>query len=247
VNLTIVGSAPAYTKRAGRTSSCYLVTRGDEAIVFDLGQGSFSELASYRAPETVAGVVISHLHADHLVDLVPLRHYLRYEAEAAGRVALHGPTELRHRFDAFQSEAGFLDALPGDPLSPGQFTLAGFTLEARHVTHIPDSFAFRVAGADDGPGLVYSGDCGREDDLLPLIRPGDTLLCEAAFGTDEQAGSMHLTARQAARAAAEGGAERLVLTHILDRHDDQLVLTAARESFAGEVMLGQPGAVVEVG
>src|SRR3712207_8500480 len=51
-----------------------------------------------------------------------------------------------------------------------------------------DSWAFRLsAAAGDGPGLVYSGDCARADDLLPLIHEGDTLLCEAAFGAGASA------------------------------------------------------------
>ena len=43
-------------------------------------------------------------------------------------------------------------------------------LQAHPVTHAENSHAFRVTdSADaDGPGLVYSGDCGRADDLLPL-------------------------------------------------------------------------------
>lgn len=248
MKLTIVGSAPAYTLRAGASSSCYLVELDDAAIVLDLGQGSFSELGRYRRPESIGGVLVSHLHADHLVDLVPLRHYLRYEAEVDGRVTLRGPRELRKRFDAFQGEAGFLKGLPGEPLEPGPFRLAGFDVQARHVTHIPDAFAFRVTPAGgSGPGLVYSGDCAREDDLLPLIHPGDTLLCEAAFGSGESGGGMHLTARQAARAAAEGGVSRLLLTHILDSHDGEAAAAAAAEVFDGEIAIARPGLALEVG
>jgi ribonuclease BN (tRNA processing enzyme) len=248
VKLTIVGSAPAYTLRAGASSSCYLVELGDHALVLDLGQGSFSQLAAHRRPEDIDGVLVSHLHADHLVDLVPLRHYLRYEAEADGRVTLRGPHELRKRFDAFQGETGFLKGLPGEPLEPGSFRLAGFDVETRHVTHIADSFAFRVMPPDGaGPGIVYSGDCARETDLLPLIRPGDTLLCEAAFGSGESGGGMHLTARQAARAAAEGGASRLLLTHILDSHDGDRAAAAAAEVFDGAIAIARPGLAVVVG
>jgi ribonuclease BN (tRNA processing enzyme) len=74
-----------------------------------------------------------------------------------------------------------------------------FEVEARRVTHKEESYAFRVVVAEGrgrgtarrrvarraaraGAGLVYSGDCGRAEDLLPLIRPGDTLLSEASFG-----------------------------------------------------------------
>lgn len=221
---------------------------GGDAVVLDLGQGSFSELGLHRRPESINGVLISHLHADHLVDLVPLRHFLIYEAGSDGAVELHGPRELRSRFDAFQGERDFLRVMPGDPLEPGSFELAAFVIEARHVTHIPDSFAFRISAATgDAPGLVYSGDCSEPADLVPLLRPGDTLLCEAAFGTAEPGAGIHLTAGQAAEAAATGEAARLVLTHILDRHDEQASRQAAARVFGGEVLVAAPGLTLTVG
>ena len=104
------------------------------------------------------------------------------------------------------------------------------------MTHIPDSFAFRVsAAAGDGPGLVYSGDCGNADDLLPLIRPGDTLLSEAAWGAGRPDVPIHLTATQAAGAAARGGAKNLILTHILDDRRESEARAAAERTFDGDV------------
>lgn len=241
MKLTVVGCAPAWTRRPGRASSCYLVELDGRAVVLDMGQGAFSELARYRYPADVGGVLISHLHADHLVDLVPLRHFLNFEAQARDSVRLHGPGELRRRFDAFQAEKGFLGALPGDALEPGTFELAGMHVEARHVTHIEDSYAFRLTPADGGgPGLIYSGDCAVADDLLPLLHEGDTLLCEAAFGAGPGGGGAHITAQEAARVAAAGRVSRLILTHILDRHDEQRTREAADE-FGNEVLLARPG------
>ncbi|HUG48977.1 MAG TPA: MBL fold metallo-hydrolase [Candidatus Limnocylindria bacterium] len=249
MKLTVVGCASAYTRRPGQASSCYLVEHEGRAVLLDMGQGSFAELARYRAAEELGGVLVSHLHADHLVDLIPLRHYLRYEASLDGRVRLHGPAELRLRFEQFQAEAGFMDPLPGDGLEPGVFELAGLRVEARHVTHIEDSYAFRLtpAGGPDRPGLVYSGDCARADDLLPLLHEGDTLLCEAAFGAGPGGGGGHLTAQEAARVAAQGGVARLVLTHILDRHDSEAAKRAAEDRLGREVLLAQPGLTLDVG
>lgn len=246
MRLTVVGCASAYTRRPGLASSCYLLEDSDHAVVLDMGQGSFSELARYRVAETVDGVLVSHLHADHLVDLIPFRHYLRYDANAEGRVALYGPGALRDRFDAFQAEQGFLSPLAGDGLEPGTFELGGLSVEARHVTHIEDSYAYRLSSTRDGVGLVYSGDCARADDLLPLLNEGDTLLCEAAFGAGPGGGGGHITAQEGARVAAEAGVRRLILTHILDRHDGEEARRAAEEIFGAEVLLAQPGLSLDV-
>jgi ribonuclease BN (tRNA processing enzyme) len=246
MKLTVVGCAPAWTlRRPGWTSSCYLIEEGGQAIVLDLGQGSLSELARYRAPESAAAILISHLHADHLVDLVPLRHYLRFGLDGKS-LKLHAPADLPARLDAFLDEKGFLAPLEASALSPGPLEVKGFEVEAGRVTHIPDSFAFRVAPPGGGAGIVYSGDCGKADDLLPLIRPGDTLLCEAAFGVDEDAsGGAHLTALEAARVAAEGQAARLVLTHILDEHADDRIKSAAADRFDGEIRVARPGLTLD--
>jgi ribonuclease BN (tRNA processing enzyme) len=243
LRLTVLGSSAAWSERPGRPSSAYLVEHPEGAIILDLGQGSLSSVFGRRDPSSLSAVVISHEHSDHHVDLIPLRHLLRYGYEEPRRIGLHVPDELRRRYDVFNGEDGFLDDLVGPELVAGTRDIGPFVLESRPVMHSEMSFAFRVTEAiqDGVPGLVYSGDCGRADDLLPLIRPGDTVLCEAFWSTREPVPSAnHLTAAEAARVAEQGGAGSLVLTHILDAHDPQAALAAAHEAFDGPVLLAEP-------
>jgi ribonuclease BN (tRNA processing enzyme) len=244
VKLTVVGPASAYSSKPGRASSCYLVEHEDAAILLDLGQGSFSELWRYRSPGTIAAVFISHMHADHNVDLVPLRHWVKFANQGVGP-ALFGPKDLRPRFGAFQYDADFFNDLGGNALDVGALRTRAFDVEAARVTHIPDSFAFRIS-AGDGPGLVYSGDCGVPDDLLALVRPSDILLCEAGFGTRRDAPGIHLTAAEAGSVAARGGAAKLLLTHVLDRADPDETLAAASAAFGGDTALAQPGMTLDI-
>ena len=112
------------------------------------------------------------------------------------------------------------------------------------VLHKDSSFAFRVAPAGDSsaPGLVYSGDCGRADDLLALIRPGDTLLVEASHGAGPIIeGPNHLNVAEVVRVATAGRVGRVVLTHFLDDVDPQAALELARSTFAGESLVAEPG------
>ena len=291
MRLTVVGCAAAWSRVPGRASSSYLVELGApadpavpaaasplgdlpapgrpsaSAILLDMGQGSFSALSGYRDPTTLDGVLISHAHPDHCIDLVPLRLFLRYGCEPARTVTLRGPAELRQRFDGLTNEPDFLCDLPGDPLAPGTFELAGFEVSVAPVLHKDSSFAFRVApagrsgpavqaaadlarsagglsgpGDSIAPGLVYSGDCGRADDLLALIRPGDTLLVEASHGAGPIIeGPNHLNAAEVVRVATAGRVGRLVMTHFLDDVDPQAALELARSTFAGETLLAEPG------
>jgi ribonuclease BN (tRNA processing enzyme) len=276
LRLTVIGPGPAYTRRRGRTSSCYLVRGGGSAVVLDMGHGSFAALGALLDPRTLDAIFISHLHPDHHIDLVPMRHYLKFGCSMAAKVPLHAPEGIRARYDALNDEPGFLDALPGPPLVAGRLPIGALTVEAKRVTHTDSSYAFRVALAgggsgprdgpggsgpgdgpggsgpghgpgDDGPGLVYSGDCGRGADLLALLRPGDTLLSEAAWGANPAIEEVeHLTAADAAAVAREGGAARLILTHILDDSRPIAALRIARGVYSGPVQLAAPGMEVVV-
>jgi ribonuclease BN (tRNA processing enzyme) len=218
--------------------------------VLDLGQGALSALFERREPSGVTAVAISHMHADHHVDLIPLRNLLRFGYDEPRSVPLLAPHELRDRYDAFLGEPDFLELLPGPDLGEGFHEVGPFLLQAHAVTHAERSHAFRVTIANDpeSPGLVYSGDCGVASDLIPLVQVGDTLLCEAFWSTRPPiAAAMHLTAGQAAEVARTAGAARLILTHILDAHDPAAALAAAREAYAGPVLLAESGLVIEIG
>lgn len=254
MKLTVVGCAPAYATKPEHASSCYLVEQGDTAVLFDLGQGSFAQLWRYMSPAKVSAVVISHMHADHNVDLVPLRHWTRYGHKGVGP-ALHGPTDLRPRYADFQmtySEPSplrdFFADLAGGPLQEGEFEIGSLRIEARHVTHIPDSFAFRVTAARwKGVGIVYSGDCGVPDDLVPLIQPGDVLLCEAGWGIKRDAPGVHLTAAEAGSVAQRTKAGRLILTHVHDRAATDALIAAAAKEYRGTTVIAEPGMRLDIG
>ena len=250
LRLTVLGSSAAWSESPGRPSSCYMLEIGDEAILLDLGQGSLGSVFPYRDPSTLRAVIVSHMHGDHHVDLIPLRNLLYYHYGEPRGIGLHLPAGLRERYDAFTGEDGFLDFMAGEDVAEGTSQIGPFTVQAHPVTHAENSHAFRVSDADhpDDPGIVYSGDCGRADDLLPLMREGDTLLCEAFWSTREPiASANHLDAAQAADVARRGGVSDLILTHILESYDPQAALVAARAIFPGHVQLAEPEMVVDIG
>jgi ribonuclease BN (tRNA processing enzyme) len=250
LRLTIVGSAPAWARGPGRPSSCYLVELDGAGLVLDLGQGSLGALWAHRDPATLDGIVISHLHPDHHVDLVALRHLLRYGMPRPTRLSLWAPGGLRERYDAFLGEPDFLAAaFDGGEVTGQTWETGPFRIASAPVLHAHNSHAYRVSPAADptAAGLVYSGDCARWKDLVPLLREGDTLLSEAFWGAGNgEAGAMHLTAVEAASAALEGGAKRLVLTHIGEEADPDAAVAVAQARFPGEVLRATPGLRLEV-
>jgi ribonuclease BN (tRNA processing enzyme) len=244
MHLTVLGAGPAYTDRPGATGAAYLLRTGESALLVDLGQGSFPALASRLPPESLDGIVISHLHPDHFIDLVALRHYLVYQLTPSGRVRVHGPDGLAQRIDALHAEAGFCAAaFDVVDLAPGSVTIGPFAVEAAPVTHTPesDSFGFRITTQGRDGGLVYSGDCGRADDLRPLIRKGDTLLSEVSFGAEPVAdGAQHLNGPSVGELAAGTGIRRVLLTHLQMGLDRDAAVTSTAERYSGPIELVDP-------
>ena len=250
-SLLVLGAGPAYTDRPGATGAAYLLREGDTALLLDLGQGSFARLAATLEPSTVDLIAVSHLHPDHFIDLVPLRHYLRWQFTPSRRVPVVAPRGLAARIDALHDEPGFTaQTLDVADLEPGSRDIGPLRLEARRVRHTADSFAFRVSAAADpaAPGLVYSGDCGAASDLEPLIREGDDLLVEVSFGLGPvPPGAEHLDAPAIIRLAAATRPGRILLTHLQMGHDPVATVDAVRAAFAGPVLFAEPGMALTVG
>jgi ribonuclease BN (tRNA processing enzyme) len=242
MRLTVIGAGPAYTDRSDASGACYLVSDGVTHILLDLGQGSFARVFAHVAPTELAAVVVSHLHPDHFVDLVPFRHYLRYEFDPPRRIRVLAPAGLAGRLDSLHDEPGFAGAaLDVEHLREGRLQVGSLSLEARLVAHTAESYALRISEAT-GPGLVYSGDCGRASDIAPLIRPGDTLLSEVSFGPGPvPAGVLHLDAPAVGALASASGAGRVLLTHLQMGHDPATTLAATRAGYAGPVAFVWPG------
>jgi ribonuclease BN (tRNA processing enzyme) len=216
-----------------------------------MGQGAFAGLAGRLEPADLAGVVISHLHPDHFVDLVALRHYLRYEFDPPRRLRVIAPAGLSGRLDGVTAEADFAAAsFDIRDRVEGHVKVGPFDIESRRVAHTADSFGTRVtlAGAPGGPALVYSGDCGRASDLVPLIRPGDVLLSEVAFGPGPvPVPDLHLDGTAVGRLAAETGPSRVLLTHLQMKRGPAATIAAVRAEYHGPVALVRDGDRVAIG
>lgn len=251
MELIVVGAGPAYTDRDGASGSAYLLRLGEEFLLLDLGQGSFPRLFRHLDPSALLGVVVSHLHPDHFIDLVPLRHYLRYEFDPPRRVTVYGPTGLADRLDRLHAVPGFTaEALDTVDLGAGRRTVGPLELESSLVLHTDESYAFRVAplAAPDAPALVYSGDCGRAEDLEPLLRRGDVLLTEVSFGPGPVVqGAHHLDGPAIGRLAVRCEVGRVLLTHIQMGFDPAATVRSVHEAgYDGPVEMVWPGSCATI-
>lgn len=248
MRLTVLGSSASFSG-AGRACSGHLIEAAGARVVLDLGNGAHANLCRATDPYSVDAVFITHLHPDHYLDLFSLMAMVRYAPDGArGRMALRGPDGLVERMACLLSShaAGDVDAAfafeplrANDPVRMGDLTVT-----PRPVAHAGESFAL-VAEAG-GRRLCYASDAILDDDVRAAAAGCHTLLAEATLPEEYAGAAPHMTATEAARLAAESGAERLVLTHLWPTVPRERILNAATAVFAGEVVLADELLVIEV-
>src|SRR3954466_9666093 len=90
MRLTVLGKSPSW-QDAGGACSGYLIEDGTSTVLLDCGNGVFSKLRRFRDYTAVDAVVISHLHADHFLDLVPFAYALTYAPRQQPAPVARGP------------------------------------------------------------------------------------------------------------------------------------------------------------
>ncbi len=93
MRITVLGKSPSW-QDAGGACSGYLVEDGGTRLLLDCGNGVFSKLRQRVDYTELDAVLISHLHADHFLDLVPYSYALDLRSAPAARP---GGRLSRHR------------------------------------------------------------------------------------------------------------------------------------------------------
>ena len=84
MKLTVLGGSAA-SPNAGMGCSGYLIETASARFVLDLGPGTLPELRRHADFRTLDAIVVSHMHLDHVLDLLALRHALAYNPVQAPR------------------------------------------------------------------------------------------------------------------------------------------------------------------
>lgn len=248
MRLTVVGCSGSIPG-PDSPASCYLVEAGGTRVLLDLGSGALGPLSRFADPIDLDAVLLSHLHADHCLDLCGLyvlRHWGPHRPAAP--LPVWGPEGTGERLAqgyGVGPDPGLSEQYTYATYPAGPFAVGDLTVGAVHVEHPVEAFALRLE--HEGRSLVYSGDTGESVGLVELASGADVLLCEAAWGTTEPTvDALHLSGRQAGEHARKAGVQRLVVTHVPPWYDAQRTADAAGEAFGGPVETARTGLVVEV-
>lgn len=249
VQLTPIGTSPAWYN-PGEASSGFLLEAAGSRVLIDCGSGVVSRyLELFGAERPIDAIVLSHVHADHCFDLVPLKYGIDFGQLGAWKTQLWLPPGARDRLTRLVSAWDedfdyFTETYEVHEFAPGtSFEVGAFACSALEVPHYIESFALRMD--HDGTSFGYSSDLGPCDTIAPFMRGVDLLLAEAAFsetGDLAMAGRGHITATEAGRIAADARAHSLLLTHVPEALGfDAARAAAAAEFAAGPVHVAQSG------
>ncbi|MCW2598942.1 MAG: beta-lactamase domain protein [Frankiales bacterium] len=243
MQLTVLGCAGTFP---GPDSPCsgYLVEHDGFRLVMDLGAGALGNLQRHCDVRDVDAVYISHLHADHCIDLVAYFYARRYHPSGIlPRLRVYGPPGMAARIAAAFEEPpvdGLEEIYDFRESGSGTMTIGPFTVTVGVVEHPIECHGLRLEAG--GKVLTYSGDSARCDTLVELARDADTFLCEASWPSiPVPPPGIHLTGREAGDHATRAGARRLLLTHLMPFHDPQAMLAEAKETYDGHLELVHPG------
>ncbi|MFN2252271.1 MAG: MBL fold metallo-hydrolase [Anaerolineae bacterium] len=251
MRLTVLGSGAVRPNPLG-ASSGYLLGVGQRRYLVDCGYGVLSRLLAIVAPASLDGVLISHFHPDHCIDLTGVAMALRYAPGPKRLEPLPVYAAPDTRRDLEQLGA-VLDA-PWDGVvafvdidSEDALLLEGdLTVRFAPTVHYQPCLAMRFEHG--GRTLTYTADTGPCPAVTDLASGSDLLIAESTLperdGDRREWG--HLTATEAGEMARRAGAAKLVLTHYFVEHDPERLRSLAAAAFGGPVDLAREGEVHDV-
>jgi ribonuclease BN (tRNA processing enzyme) len=263
LRITVLGKSPSW-QDAGGACSGYLIETDGTKVLLDCGNGVFGKLRERVDYTEIDAVMLSHLHADHFLDLVPYSYALIYApkqqpvpvhiwdgTDNPARPRLIAPPNAVETFrrvvgawgsdDLIESAFQIEEYAAGDEVSVGDVTA-----KFHPVPHFVETFAVRISSPGSGD-VVYSADTRPGEEVIEAARDADLLIIEATLPRPERTGVRgHLTPEEAGEHAKRAGAKRVVITHISDELGDEWAREEAQRGFGGVVELAREGATYDV-
>lgn len=244
--LYIAGSSSA-VPRPGRANSGYLLRAGGVALAIDFGTGAFSRLREKIDPAALDAIVVSHMHADHFFDIVPMRYALRYEMERGEPLPVYLPPGgigvINTIGNPLKESDDFYDGVfrMREYDAAGTLRIGDCSIRFAPTVHYIPAYAMRI----ETPSGVfaYSADTAPCDAVARLAAGADLFLCESSLGASgtENGQRGHVNASEAGEIAQSAGVKHLVLTHYSAKTNADALKAAAQKTFSGRVSVADDG------
>ncbi len=240
MRLTVLGCYGPYPK-AGGACSGYLLEHKNKRILIDCGNGVLSKyLIYFEDLNKLDAVFISHLHPDHMSDLMVLR-YAIYVQKLLCKIKIPLPIYLPATPAEEYTRILYKDSfIPNIIKEDVEIQMGGLKIKFIKTRHSVECYGISFESRDKK--FVYSADTGYFDGLINFAKESDLFLCEANFlHKDITETRLHLSGKQAGQIASKANVKKLILTHILPDNDVNEIFIEAEEVFTGELHIAREG------
>jgi len=247
MRLTILGSGtcvPSLTRNA----SGYYLSISDRHILIDCGSGTLLQLErAGKHYQVIDAVFVTHLHPDHVSDLIPFIHALMatpgFVREKGLLIA--GPKGIRRFVEScvfgllkkpktFDCEIVEME---------DKLTLGDTLVLATRTLHSANSLAYRFETGEIS--VVFTGDCDYDQNLVSFSADADLLIIDCSF-PDAMKVRGHLVPRECGLIAKKARIKRIVLSHIYPTpFPDDIRIEECKRVYDGDIVLAED--LMEIG
>ena len=238
MKLTALGVWGGYPTRDAGTTSYLLQSEEGFNLLLDAGSRAVTELEHELSPNDLDAIILSHYHEDHIADLGALRQYRQLQTVKPQILPIYGHQENEYEFSKLSlenvSEGIAYDVESGTSVGP-------FDIQFLKTVHPVICYAMRIVERATGQVLIYTGDTGYFAELVDFSKDADILLADVYFFKDKAKMPNHLSSVEAGEIAAQANVKKLILTHLPQVGDLQVLREEAQEA-AGNIPvdLAQP-------
>jgi len=219
MKLTILGSG-YFIPTEKRNNSGYLLEIGSEFVLLDTGSGTLRQLIKCgHSIWDITKIFYSHLHIDHLADLLPILFTRKYSQpeNREGELSLFGHKDIVKIITGFEDLFGkwiVNEKYQYQPncLEPGKYDFKAFNLTVYKGNHADESLMYRFEDLS-GKTLLYTGDTDLSDELIESASNVDILLTEFS-STDENPVPGHLSPLKISKLLEECRPKLTLLSHL---------------------------------
>ena len=223
MKLQIFGNNGPYPAPGGACSG-YLLSSdsGETNLLIDCGTGVLARLMADQQLDALDAVVLSHLHFDHMSDMLPMQYAIQFHPRKKPLPVYCplSPEPVRALLECPQ-----YDLWPAE-----DFTLGEMRVRFASARHPVETNAVSVEC--DGAKFVFTGDSNTSTLVELFCSDADLLLADCGLSAaDYRPTAPHYSAALCGQLAKNTGAKRLLLTHLNPKYDPEALLAEARAEF----------------
>lgn len=250
MRLTVLGTGTARPVPDSAASGI-LIQSDRTNVLFDIGSGIASRLEGTIGAANLDGLVVGHMHADHWIDIAPLRYRFPWGERAPRPLPVHLPPGGKDKLDylatVMSERPGFFEVAFDitEYESHETFVIGDISVTPHPIGHYVPAWSMDIHGPHE-ERIVYAGDMGPSNKIVDLARGADLLILEATLesSTFDDPKRGHLTAEEAIDHVLRSGVPKGLLVHYQSERREQI--TRICEETDGLVVPGLTGMVIDV-